>query len=152
ARSLAEITENYGDRFGVVEDPAGNTWCIATYLGRDPVAAQDQLNTITPFFSLPGAARFIHFLKQAFDATEIIRYDSPAGEVVHAKIRIGDSAVSVGEARGEWHTKPAMLYLYVPDCDARYAQALRVGAKSLSAPADMPYGDRQGGVEDEWGN
>jgi uncharacterized glyoxalase superfamily protein PhnB len=46
----------------------------------------------------------------------------------------------------------SMVYLYVPDVDALYAQALRAGAKSLSEPKDQSYGDRSAGVQDEWGN
>ena len=45
-----------------------------------------------------------------------------------------------------------MIYMYVPDCDALYAQALGAGAKSISPLADQSYGDRHGGVQDEWGN
>ncbi|PYS53563.1 MAG: glyoxalase [Acidobacteria bacterium] len=114
--------------------------------------AQDQLNSITLSFTVNSAAKFIDFLNKAFNAQEIVRYDSPEGEVKHAKIRIGKSAVAVGEANDRWRTKPTMIYMYVEDCDAAYEQALRAGAKSISAPADMSYGDRHGGVEDEWGN
>jgi len=152
AKPVSEIVENYGDRFGLVEDPAGNGWCIATYLGREPIVAQDRLNTITISFALPDAARFIDFAKRAFNGREIVRYDSAEGKVMHAKIGIGDSALGVGEANDRWHSKPTMIYVYVQDCDAVYRQALRAGAKSILEPKDQPYGDRQGGLEDEWGN
>src|SRR5215471_21144790 len=59
ATSVFEITENYGDRFGVVQDPAGNGWCIARYLGGPSIVAQEQLNTITMSFGVIGSARFI---------------------------------------------------------------------------------------------
>ncbi|HYR45184.1 MAG TPA: VOC family protein, partial [Terriglobia bacterium] len=67
---------------------------------------------------------------------------------------IGDSVVGVSEPTNhEWmRPMPTMIYMYVPDCDALYAQALRAGAKSISPLADQSYGDRHGGVEDEWGN
>jgi len=152
AKPVSEIVDNYGDRFGVVEDPAGNGWCIATYLGREPIVAQDQLNTITISFALPDAARFIDFTKRAFSGREIVRYDSAEGKVMHAKIGIGDSALGVGEASERWFSKPTMIYVYVEDCDVVYKQALNAGAKSIFEPKDQPYGDRQGAVEDEWGN
>jgi PhnB protein len=44
-----------------------------------------------------------------------------------------------------------MVLLYVPDTDGLFEQALRAGAKSLSAPSDQSYG-RTAGVSDEWGN
>jgi PhnB protein len=40
----------------------------------------------------------------------------------------------------------------VPDCDAIYDQAIRAGAKPIHPPINQPYGDRNGGVTDEWGN
>ena len=41
---------------------------------------------------------------------------------------------------------------HVPDADAAYDQAIRAGAQSIHLPADQPYGDRNGGVTDRWGN
>ena len=71
----------------------------------------------------------------------------------HAKIRIGDSIIEMGEAHGQWGPMPATIHLYVSDTDAVYRQAMAAGAaKSLSEPADQPYGDRMAGVEDACGN
>jgi PhnB protein len=53
---------------------------------------------------------------------------------------------------GPYQPMPGAYYLYVPDADALYRRALAAGAKSLSEPADMPYGDRVGGVKDAFGN
>jgi PhnB protein len=47
---------------------------------------------------------------------------------------------------------PGMFYLYVPDADAVYVRALGCGAEAISAPADQPYGDRNGVVKDIAGN
>jgi PhnB protein len=45
-----------------------------------------------------------------------------------------------------------VFYLYVPDADTIYQQAVAAGAKSLYPPADQQYGDRVGAVEDAWGH
>jgi len=47
---------------------------------------------------------------------------------------------------------PAQFYLYVPDADAAYRRALEAGAVSVTEPADQPYGDRNAGVKDVFGN
>ena len=47
---------------------------------------------------------------------------------------------------------PASYYLYVDDADEAMRTALRAGAESIMPVADMPYGDRQGGVKDKHGN
>jgi uncharacterized glyoxalase superfamily protein PhnB len=150
AVELTPMVEDHGERFGCVQDPSGNHLYIATRLGANYI--HEQLHTVTAYLHPAGASRFIDFAKRAFGAAEIERYDSPSGEVLHAKIRIGDSAIEVGEPRGWWQPMPTMMYLYVPDVDALYDQAIRAGATSIHAPKDQSYGDRSGGVTDEWGN
>jgi PhnB protein len=43
------------------------------------------------------------------------------------------------------------FYLYVPDADALYEQAVAAGATPLSPPSDQSYGDRMGSVVDAQG-
>jgi len=90
-------------------------------------------------------------------AEEFVRYDSPEGEVLHAKIRIGDSMIEMGDSRRHSSgmvlpSMPTGIYLCVPDADAVYRRAMAAGAVSLSEPADQPYGDRLAGVQDFCGN
>lgn len=47
---------------------------------------------------------------------------------------------------------PAAIYLYLDNVDAAYAAALKAGAISIAEPADQPYGDRNAGVKDLFGN
>ncbi|MGH9883457.1 MAG: VOC family protein [Pyrinomonadaceae bacterium] len=95
----------------------------------------------------------VEFLKQAFDAKEVAVYrEDPGGPVGHAKIKIGDSIIEMGEAHGQWQPMPSMLYLYVEDVDAWYERALAGGAILASEPADQSYGDRVAGVNDPFGN
>lgn len=107
--------------------------------------------TVTPYLAVPGVAALIDFLKTVFDAQEIERVTLPDGRIMNAAVRIGNSQVMMGEPTGR-PAETAMLYVYVPDCDAVYAKALAAGATSLMAPTDMFYGDRNGGVQDASGN
>lgn len=109
-------------------------------------------HTVTPYLVVPGAAKLIEFLRHVFDAQEIERMARPDGTVMHAEVRIGDSVVMMGEASGEKPAMPAMLYLYVKDCDATYKRALQAGAISVMEPADQFYGDRNAAVKDASGN
>ena len=91
----------------------------------------------------------INFLKQAFGAEEIFAYQSPDGIVHHAKIGIGNSIVEMGEAHAQWQPMPMTFMVYVEDCDAWYARAMKAeGMISMSAPSDQSYGDRVGAVKD----
>jgi PhnB protein len=108
--------------------------------------------SLTPYVIVPGADRFIGFVKQAFGAEEVLRMDAPDGTVVHAEVRIGDSMLELSEGSGAWPARPAAIHVYVPDADAIYARAMAAGARSLLAPTDMPYGDREADVTDLFGN
>jgi PhnB protein len=109
-------------------------------------------HTITPYLVVPGAAKLIDFLKQAFDAREIHRMNAPDGSVMHAELQIGDSRLMMGEASGQFPAMPVGLYLYVPNCDELYRRAIAAGGTSIAEPKDQFYGDRHGGVKDPAGN
>jgi uncharacterized glyoxalase superfamily protein PhnB len=111
----------------------------------------DGYRTVTPYLVLEDVARLIEFLKAAFDAEEIERHVVPDGRVMHAVVRIGDSMVMMGEAKEAFPARPCSLYLYVPDTDGAYRQALAAGAESIMEPMDMFYGDRNAGVSDASG-
>jgi uncharacterized glyoxalase superfamily protein PhnB len=83
---------------------------------------------------------------------ELFRAQSPDGVIHHAKIQVGDSILEMGEAHGSYQPMPSTFYMYVPNVDAAYKQALQAGARSLSEPVDQSYGDRQAGVQDPFGN
>ena len=107
--------------------------------------------TLTPYLVVPDADTEMSFLRTAFGATEVSCQRNTDGTVMHAELKIGDSLVMLGQARGEWKALPAALYLWVPDVDAVYARALEAGAASQSAPEDKPYGHRNAGVVDRNG-
>jgi PhnB protein len=149
--SLSEpVEQSYGDREAGVADPFGNHWYLTERRSTDHVTPDT--GTITPGFSAHHAASFVDFMKQAFGAQEAFMHKSPTGELIHGRIRIGDSILAVGEARGDFPPMPFHLHMYVPDTDAVYARALRAGATSKRAPRDEPYGDRAATVEDTFGN
>ncbi|MGH9528752.1 MAG: VOC family protein [Terriglobales bacterium] len=142
--------QEYGERSSAVKDIAGNFWYIATHKGKSHVP--EGLFSVNPYLHPRRAEPLISFLKRAFGAEEIAKYASPDGVVHHAQIRIGDSVVEMGEAEGKYETMPAMFYLYVPNMEAVYKRALAAGATSFQEPIDQPYGDRNAGVKDAFGN
>ena len=107
--------------------------------------------TVTPYLAVKGVAALLDFLKAVLDAKEIDRITLPDGRIMNATVTIGDSRLMMGDP-GERPSEPAMLYVYVPDCDTVYARALAAGATSLVAPTDMFYGDRSGAFQDASGN
>ncbi len=142
--------QHYGDREAGVQDPFGNQWYIATHKGDAYIP--EGLHSINSYLHPHGAPALIDFLKRAFGAQEAFRAQAPDGTVVHAKIRIGESVVEMGEAHGPYQPMPTVYHLYVQDTDAVYRRALQAGGRSLSKPADQPWGSRNAGVQDPGGN
>ncbi len=121
--------------------------CMATQVKPVP----DGYPTVCPYIVVPGVAKLIEFAKQAFGATEVHVSKRPDGSIMHAEIKIGNSIIMLGDG-GTGKTFLAMLHLYMEDVDAVYRRAMEAGGKSLREPADQPYGDRSGAVEDTFGN
>jgi len=115
-------------------------------------AIPDGYHNVTPYLVVQGADKLLEFLTRAFDARPIHRMPHPDGGIMHAEVKIGDSIVMMGEARGTCQPMPSSLYLYVTDADAVYKQALQAGAKSTMEPMNQFWGDRTAGVRDPAGN
>jgi len=152
ATSIHEpMDQPYGEHEGSVKDPFGNHWYIATALP-DAQPRPEQLRSVTPYLHPKGTPKVIEFMKKAFGADVLERYEDDAGIVQHAKLRIGDSIIAMGEAHSQFPPMPPALHLYVGDTDDTYARALKAGAASIDEPADLQYGDRGAGVKDPFGN
>jgi uncharacterized glyoxalase superfamily protein PhnB len=109
-------------------------------------------HTVTPYLTVEGVNKLIEFLKEAFGATVKGCHTSDDGKIMHAEVLIGDSGLMMGEANEQHKARPTNLYVYVPNVDEVYKQAVKAGGKSISEPADMFYGDRHGAVMDPVGN
>ena len=109
-------------------------------------------HTVVPYIVAADAEALLKFLKTGLKATErgVMRY--PDGRIWHGDVVVGDSHVMLSQATEQHPAMPATLYLYVPDTDAAYREALAAGATSVMEPADQFYGDRNAGVRDSNGN
>ena len=118
------------------------------------------MRTVTPHLVCGGAADAIAFYKKAFNAEEVSRMAGPHGKLMHALIRIGDSAVMLVDEFPEWGSfgpkalkgTPVTIHLYVNDVDAVFARAVDAGATVKMPIADMFWGDRFGLLEDPFGH
>lgn len=110
------------------------------------------LTSVTPYIVIHQASEFIEFLKAAFAAEERLRVPTPDGKIMHAEVAIGNGAVEIGDANAQFPSSPTDIHLYVEDADATYERARRAGATAIYPMTDQPYGDREGGVRDPFGN
>ena len=116
-------------------------------------------HTVTPYLTVNDGARAIDFYKGAFGAEELSRLNSPDGKVAHAEIKIGDSIIMLSDEMPGWGRSPQSLggtavdiFLYVPDVDRIFNQAVAAGAKISMPVSDMFWGDRYGRVTDPFGH
>lgn len=117
-------------------------------------------HTLTPHLVVRGAAEAIDFYKKAFGAEETFRMPGPGGRLMHAELRIGNSALMLADEAPEWGSNgpatiggsPVTLSMYVEDCDKVYDQAVAAGATVKMPVADMFWGDRYGQLVDPFGH
>jgi uncharacterized glyoxalase superfamily protein PhnB len=116
--------------------------------------------TVTPCLTLKDSKKAIEFYTKAFGATVMGVHPTPDGKrTMHAQIQIGDSILMMGD---EWpdqgcvsaetvRNSPVSLYIYVPNVDAAFKQAVDAGATVVMPLAEAFWGDRCGTVKDPFG-
>src|SRR5262245_3546316 len=97
-------------------------------------------HTLTAALAVRSAAKALEFYKQAFGALEIYRAAGDDGKIAHAQMRIGDSVFFVADEDpripNSCRSPEALsgtscaIYMYVPDADATFEQAVGAGAES----------------------
>lgn len=118
------------------------------------------MHTVTPHLICANIADAIDFYRAAFNAVELARLPGPNGALIHACIKIGDSAVMLAEENRQYNTlspktlsgSPVILHLYVEAVDAFIDHAVSKGAALVMPAADMFWGDRYGQVDDPFGH
>lgn len=151
AKAMMDPIESHGERIASVQDIAGNQWYLAKRLTGSHT--DEGLRNVNVYLHPIGAAQMIDFLKRSFGAEDIISHrETPDGPVLHAKVKIGDSVLEMGEAHGPYQPLRSMMFLYVDDVDSWHRRALAGGATELEPPKDQFYGDRVSAVTDPFGN
>jgi len=115
------------------------------------MSTPEGFSTVNPYIFVKDADKFIKFLETAFDGKEIGR-TTRNGRIANARVKIDESTVMVSEATDQFRAMPASYYLYVENADETYARASKCDIETLMEPMDMPYGDRQAGIKDSFGN
>ncbi len=119
-------------------------------------------HAVTPSFTFKDSQKAIGFYKKAFSAKVLDVFPNPTGRgIMHATIQIGDSIVMMGDempgaencakSAETLGNSPISLYLYVPDADAAFKQAVAAGGTTVMPVMDMFWGDRAGSIKDPFG-
>lgn len=119
-------------------------------------------STVTPSFTFKDSSKAIEFYKKAFGAKVLDLFPSPTGRgIMHATIQIGNSIVMMGDERPAAEncaksaetlgSSPISFFVYVPDADRAFKQAVAAGGTETIPVADMFWGDRAGSIRDPFG-
>ncbi|MFA7368830.1 MAG: VOC family protein [Kiritimatiellales bacterium] len=123
-------------------------------------AVPEGFHAVTPCLTLKNSVEAIEFYKKAFGAKALDVFPSPDGKrTMHAVMQIGNSILMMGDEMPGQNCKsaaslgasPISLFLYVPNADAVFKQAVDAGAIAVMPIADMFWGDRCGTVKDPFG-
>jgi PhnB protein len=110
-------------------------------------------NSVSPYFIIKGAKKFIELLEQIFDAKVLRKYDMPDGSIMHAEVQVDDSVIMLGDASDKFPPVPVVIHVYVPNVDQVFEKAKAAGCEVVEAPKDSPNDpDRRGTFKDFGGN
>lgn len=110
-------------------------------------------NSVSPYFIIDGAQKFIDLLQKIFGATQLRRYDRPDGSIMHAEIRIDDSIIMVGDSSQEFPAVSLIMHVYVSNVDETFDKAVKAGCEIVERPKERDGDpDRRATFKDFAGN
>jgi PhnB protein len=130
----------------------------STAMGTTTEAVSGVRTIASPRMAFKDTAKAIEFYKAAFEAKELMRFETPGG-IPHAEIQIGDSILFLAD---EWPEggrfsaetlghSPVGITVTVPDVDSFVERAVAAGAKVVRPITNQFYGYREGTVADPFG-
>ncbi|MDX1960235.1 MAG: VOC family protein [Leptospiraceae bacterium] len=110
-------------------------------------------NSVSPYFILNGAQKFIDLMKQVFDAKELRRYELEDGKIMHAEIQIDDSVIMVADSSDRFPPITLVMHVYVLDSDRTFKKAIDAGCGIIEPPKEREGDpDRRASFRDFAGN
>src|SRR3954453_773469 len=96
----------------------------------------------------------IEFLEAVFGARETpgSRMAGPDGRIGHVEVEIGDAVLMLFDRDPGWPATPAALRIYVADPPDAFERALAAGAREVTRPTELAFGERVARVRDPQGH
>lgn len=110
-------------------------------------------NSLSAYFVVDGAQKFIDFLESLFGARIRRRYDGPNGRVLHVELQIDDTVIMAADATDQFPPIHQVVHLYVPDVDFIFQKVKDLQCEEIELPKERPNDpDRRGSFRDFAGN
>lgn len=109
---------------------------------------------VDPWVISRDADAEIAFLTAVFGAVETPRSRmlGPDGRIGHVEVELGGAVIMMFDAPPGSPQLPAHLRVYVPSTRDAYQRALQSGARSVTEPTDLAFGERVARVRDPQGH
>lgn len=76
----------------------------------------------------------------------------PDNRIGHVEVEIGDAVVMMFDAGPDWPPTPSHLRVYVADVDDATDRAVTAGARVVTKPTELAFGERVARVRDHQGH
>lgn len=123
-----------------------------------PQAIPNGYHSVTPSLTLKDTQKALDFYQKAFGAKVLDVFPALTGKgIMHATMQIGSSIIMMGDENPNCPSaettgaSPISLFIYVPDVDSAFKQAVASGAATAMPVMDMFWGDRAGSLKDPFG-
>jgi uncharacterized glyoxalase superfamily protein PhnB len=120
----------------------------------EPVRFPARYARVNPWVISADTAAEIVFLEGVFGAEETpgSRMVGPDGRIGHVEVELGGSVVMLFDAKPDWPALPAHLRIYVADVQQTVDRAVAAGARLVTRPTDLAFGERVARVRDPQGH
>ncbi len=115
-------------------------------------ARQAGMSWVVPSLVVKDADQTLDFYQRAFGFEKKMSMPGPDGRTAHAEVTYRDMVIMITpegfpgcptrSPATTGNPAPMSLYVYCDNVDALYERATRAGAKGMSPPQDMFWGDR----------
>jgi uncharacterized glyoxalase superfamily protein PhnB len=114
----------------------------------------ERYSRVDPWLISSDTEAEIAFLVAAFAAAETpgSRMVGPDGRIGHVEVDLGDSVVMLFDAYPGWPALPSHLRVYVENTNGTVDRAITAGARVVTRPTDLAFGERVARIRDPQGH
>ncbi|MEV6561493.1 VOC family protein [Nocardia sp. NPDC051756] len=96
----------------------------------------------------------VRFLTEVFGAIETpgSRMLDPDGDIGHVEVELDDSVIMLFDAKPGWPSTPSHLRVYVAGVEGAVDRAVAAGARVITRPTLLAFGERVARVRDPQGH
>ena len=121
---------------------------------QETVRVPSRYSRVDPWVISADTDAEIAFLVAVFGARETpgSRMAGQGGRIGHVEVELGEAVIMLFDRDASWPATPAHLRVYVADVQAAVDRAVAAGARVVTRPTELPFGERVARVRDPQGH